>query len=105
MGGDEVVQVGGFIGESPAPPLNCYSIGFVEGAYDVGGFVGWTDDDTPSLFETNFFDKETSGTEESGIGLGLTTLEMQTPSTYEDWNPFLWVFEEGEYPKLFWEIF
>ncbi len=61
---------------------NCYSIGRVTSSGTKGGFLG--SNDTGRSLPTCFWDMETSGRTTSEGGVGLTTAEMKTLSTYID---------------------
>jgi hypothetical protein len=83
---------------------NCYSTGSVSGVEDVGGLVGYNYDGT---ITNCFWDKETSGQTTSIGGMGKTTAEMQTASTFYSWacsGESGWTIDEGkDYPRLLWE--
>jgi len=91
----------------------CYSTGAVTGIGDVGGLVGGGD---PSSMTTSFWDIETSGQTTSASGIGLTTAEMQTASTFleagwdfvdevDNGTEDIWGILEGQdYPRLWWEF-
>ncbi|MHC4154874.1 MAG: GLUG motif-containing protein [Planctomycetota bacterium] len=79
---------------------NCYAVGAVDGNDYTGGFAGVCG----LLMVGNFWDKETSGQTNSDGGIGKTTAEMQTESTFTDagWD-FVEVWGIGEnqtYPFL-----
>jgi hypothetical protein len=92
--------VGGLIGANNNTIINCYAIGAVTGNRDYGGLVGknsW-------LVEDSFWDVEASGEPNSAAGIGLTTSQMQTESTFTDagWD-FVEIWNIGEnqtYPFL-----
>lgn len=94
--------VGGFIGHSGASYSNaelyrCYSTGIVTGSDRVGGFVGYYDN---TVLQNAYWDIETSGVSTSAEGTGKTTSEMQTQSTYTNWDfTSNWGMDEG-YPYL-----
>ena len=77
---------------------NSYSIGTVSNGegliYGNGDYVS-----------SSFWDVETSGQTTSYGGIGKTTVEMQTPSTFIDagWSTTIWSLTNGDYPKLTWE--
>ena len=73
--------VGGLVGESSASISNCYSLGTVTGSSRVGGLVG---DNYSCSISNCFWDVETSGNAYSDGGVGLSTAEMQTRTTYTD---------------------
>ncbi len=107
--------VGGFVGSNgwphlpmwrPYPPgdiTNCYSTGSVSGSNHVGGLVGRQG---YGRITASFWDIETSGLTISDGGVGKTTAEMQTASTFISWGCELTVWtidEEVDYPRLAWE--
>jgi len=92
--------VGGLVGLNWGTITNCYSTGHVEGTVDVCGLVGYGGGAIAS-----FWDIETSGQPSSAGGIGKTTAEMQTASTFVGWSfgP-VWTIDEGnDYPRLWWE--
>jgi The GLUG motif len=113
--GDGLGAVGGLVGSSYGRIRNCYSLAQVSGGQwsDVGGLVG---DNRYGTVDGSFWDIETSGQAESDAGTGLTTVEMQTPSTFLEagWDfvgetdngvEDLWWIDEGrDYPRLWWEL-
>jgi len=94
-------EVGGLVGMNwCADMLQCYSTGLVSGL-SGGGLVGgsWGG-------ETGcFWDIQTSGQTTSAGGMGLTTAEMQTESTFRCWaGGGVWTIDEGkDYPRFWWE--
>jgi hypothetical protein len=98
VSGDE--WVGGLVGWNWGTITNCYSTGHVEGTVDVGGLVGYGGGAIAS-----FWDIETSGQPASAGGIGKTTAEMQTASTFVGWSfGDIWMINEGkDYPRLWWE--
>lgn len=83
-----VYYVGGFVGQSyHSNYTNCYSVGKVTcvntGPVYDGGFCAYNH----SSYGTNvFWDTETSTKTYSGIGVGKTTAEMKTQSTFYGWD-------------------
>jgi hypothetical protein len=81
----------------------CYATGSVAGISAVGGLVGFY----PGEITSCFWDMETSGTETSDGGTGLTTAEMKTLSTFAregwDFGTPVWVYYTNDYPRLAWE--
>ncbi len=103
-------DVGGLIGDlgDGATLQSCYSSGEILGEESVGGLVGDSDEATVI---SCFWDKNSSGQTESGVGIGLSTTEMKDINTYLNagWDfeneiangtRNLWCLEEGEYPTL-----
>ncbi|MCK9452116.1 MAG: T9SS type A sorting domain-containing protein [Bacteroidales bacterium] len=82
-------KIGGFAGENSYTTMNnCYSTGQIINTTDatsIGGFVGHA----AGAFLTNcFWDTETSDQAASAAGIGKTTAEMKTKSTFksEGWD-------------------
>ena len=107
------IDVGGLVGRNYDKITNCYSTGRVSGIRDVGGLVGYNYKGT---VRASFWDIETSGKSTSEGGIGLSTAEMQTMSTFTDagWD-FVGEFENGPgdiwadplgsgYPVLWWQL-
>jgi len=70
-------EVGGFQA-ADSNAYNCYSTGQVSGTSRVGGFSG----SGGASVKYCYWDKETSGQNTSADGIGLTTSEMKTISSY-----------------------
>lgn len=95
---------------------NSYSTGVVTGGYlwgEVGGLVG-SDVYIDSIISNSFWDKETSGLNESNGGTGLSTAEMLDIDTFlstgwafvgktDDGVEGIWFMPEDDYPRLAWE--
>jgi len=91
---------------------NCYATGSVTGGKRFGGLVG---ENKFGEVVTSFWDIETSGQTYSDSGIGKTTYEMQTASTFleagwdfvgetENGIEDIWWIDEGQgYPRLWWE--
>jgi hypothetical protein len=91
---------------------NSYSAGVVDGTDSAGGLVGYTGIGSIS---NSFWDIETSGQATSDRGIGKTTAEMQTTTTFLNagWDFIdetvngpndIWKISEGlDYPRLWWE--
>ncbi|MCF8368554.1 MAG: hypothetical protein K9G76_05890 [Bacteroidales bacterium] len=134
------MYVGGLIGRHKTNSLtqNCYSTASVTGSDDIGGLFGYnssshvencystgivnsTSKSTGGLIGASyngatcinsFWDMETSGQTSSGGGVGKTTAEMKTLSTFVDvgWDfPNTWHIDESTnpdnigYPSLAWQ--
>jgi hypothetical protein len=106
-------SVGGLVGDNWIFRItNCYSTGAVTGDDYVGGLVGNSDDENTN---SSFWDIETSERSMSAVGIGKTTAEMQTASTFleagwdfvdeiENGTEDIWWIDEGrDYPRLWWE--
>ena len=107
-------SVGGLVGSNVEGDVSqCYSTGSVSGENSVGGLVGhrWGWDAVRACF----WDIETSGQTISAGGIGKTTAEMQTASTFleagwdfvdetENGTEDIWRILEGlDYPRLWWQ--
>ena len=95
------LAVGGFCGYLMNGTItDCYSIGAVTGltTSNIGGFCGAS---VSGTCDSCFWDVDTSGQASSVCGMGKTTDEMQTESTFTDagWN-FDSVWEMDRYPIL-----
>ena len=108
-------DTGGFVGKLQISSTveNCYATGAVEGGENTGGFAGNVSSDSVVLY--CFWDINTSGQIASAGGTGKTTAEMQSISTFANWNivsidnfnrdtPTIWFIDDGnDYPRLGWE--
>ena len=103
--------VGGLVGYNDSGTItSCYAAGSVSGTYDVGGLVGLNN---TGAITASFWDTQTSGlVDDSQGGIGKTTAQMQTVSTFTDagWDftakdgdPADWRMPLSSYPKLGWE--
>lgn len=96
-------KIGGFAG-SAYYLQNCYSAGKVEisnAGEHIGGLVGALGSGNISLDESNYWDTESSGQAVSAMGTGKTTAQMQTQSTFTDWDfTTVWNIASGTYPFL-----
>jgi hypothetical protein len=103
-------DVGGFIGYGYGNISNSYSTGSVTGNTEVGGFIGYNDGVT---LTDSYWDTDTSNLDTSPAGVGKTTSEMQTLSTFSTWDisligdfdeldPTTWFIDASiDYPRLF----
>ena len=73
--------IGGLIGYNVyyTTVTNCYSTGSVSGNSSIGGLIGANAGDPVNYC---FWDMETSGRSNSAGGIGKTTIQMKTESTY-----------------------
>jgi len=106
--------VGGLIGQNSGGVARCYSAGTVSGHQYVGGLVGYNDPDYGRVSDC-FWDAETWLQTPDDVGIGKTTAEMQTASTFLDagWDfagemangtdDIWWILEGRDYPRLWWE--
>jgi hypothetical protein len=94
--------VGGLVGENYKGTItNCYATGNVSGKDYVGGLVGYN---YKGMVNSSFWDTQTSGRTTSAGGIGKTTAEMKTISTFTNagWD-FVEIWGIGEnqtYPFL-----
>jgi len=103
--------VGGLVGFNEDHVHRCYSTGAVSGGASAGGLVGITGGvggSTGGTVAYCFWDTQTSGQLRSSGGIGKTTAEMQTASTFLVWGTCehegVWTIDEGrDYPRLSWE--
>jgi hypothetical protein len=95
--------IGGLVGENSLGIITqSYATGAVIGTDYVGGLVGSSD----SSIISSYYDSETTGCE-TGHGEPKTTIQMQTPITFVDWD-FTGVWginpeQNGGYPFLRWQ--
>ncbi|MFO7444901.1 MAG: T9SS type A sorting domain-containing protein, partial [Ignavibacteriaceae bacterium] len=95
--------VGGLIGNDLSSGINnCYSSSFVSGDSYIGGIIGVGD------AANCFWDKTINSTLDNSAGIGITTNEMKSHSTYLNagWDPGIWCINENYndgYPFLFWQ--
>jgi hypothetical protein len=106
--------VGGFIGQSwvdmgSVTITNSFSTGFVDGVSGTGGFIGNSMSMMGTIDITNcYWDIETSGQATSDGGTGKTTAEMNTQSTFTNWDftTPIWIIHSAlnsGYPYLEWQ--
>ena len=89
---------GGLVGWNEGTVAYCYSAGKVDGYNNIGGLVGHNDGGTVS---DSYYDKDVSGQKDTGRGTPKTTSQMQTKSTYADWDfTSVWSIDPGQYPEL-----
>jgi hypothetical protein len=118
-------DVGGLVGLNNGSITMSYSIGTARVVDNpiggsAGGLVGTNTDRTlggnPGTVTRSFWDVETSGQARGASGIGLTTAEMQTASTFLEagWDfidetqngtdDIWWILEGQDYPRLWWEL-
>jgi hypothetical protein len=103
--------IGGLVGSNSGSITASYSGGKVRGQECVGGLLG----PNSGKITSSFWDMETSG-QTTSLGVGLTTAEMQTATTFLDagWDfidetengtdDIWWILEGQDYPRLWWEL-
>ena len=108
-------SVGGLVGFNRDHIITSYSMGVVNGDVRFGGLVG--ENSQYADISLSFWDVNTSAMSTSAGGIGKTTAEMQTTSTFLDagWDFVdetangpndIWKISEGlDYPRLWWEEF
>jgi len=101
-------NVGGLVGSGNGNGtiINSYATGNVScNNYYVGGLVG---QNSGSTIINSYYDKETTGRTDTYNGIGKTTTEMKTQSTYEGWDfENTWIFASNlnnGYPILQWQL-
>ncbi len=96
---------GGLTGKNNGIIHSSYSIGTVNGHNFSGGLVG----SNSGSITSSFWSTQTSEQSTSAGGSGLTTEQMQTKSTYSQWDCIdeknngtsdFWYLQEGSYPQL-----
>ena len=104
--------VGGLVESNAGTISNCYSRGRVDGMLDHGGLVSRNSGPVTN----SFWDVNSSGEPSSAAGIGLTTTEMQTMSTFTNagWDfvgetsngtDDIWAICKGaDYPRLTWQF-
>jgi hypothetical protein len=87
--------IGGLVGDNHNWIRNCYAAGPVQGVSNVGGLCGLGAD---SRVKECFWDIETTGQTASAGGIGKTTAQMKSRSTYgvNGWE----ICEGTNYPRL-----
>ena len=105
--------VGGLVGSNYGGITTSYSAATVIGERTVGGLAGVGSD---SHAVACFWDIEISGQSRSAGGIGKTTAEMQTASTFIEagWDfvdeiengseDIWWILEGQDYPRLWWQL-
>ncbi len=103
--------VGGLVGKSKGKISNCYATGSVKGYSWIGGLVGQAENTvlnsyaigsvksvenrcggliagfvSPNTVVANFYNWETSGVTDNGIGIPKSTAEMKNINTYIGWD-------------------
>lgn len=109
-------RVGGLVGRNSGSIVSSYSTSRVSGdpgGRKVGGLVG---DDNQGIILASFWDIHSSVKTTSEGGIGLTTPEMQTATTFLEagWDfidenangteDIWWIDEGKDYPRLWWEL-
>jgi len=98
--------LGGLVGHSNATISNCYSIGPVSGSGDMGGLVGSyygaQPPETSNWTTNSYWDRQTSGLNDSVGGSGQDTAAMTLNATFVGWDfNAIWNIVEGtSYPFL-----
>jgi hypothetical protein len=106
------MRVGGLVGASSlhGAVTHCYAAGGAVGRSDVGGLVG-----AGAGIVTDSFWNTDAGVKKSVGGVGKTTRQLETRSTFTDagWDfvdedtngaEDLWTIRQEEYPRLAWEL-
>ena len=92
--------IGGLVGSNGNGHIEySYCYGAVTGAQDVSGLSAFSNSN--SVVVSSYWDTETSGRATSQGGTGKTTAEMQTVSTYTNWDfTDTWYMPNDDYPVL-----
>lgn len=87
------------VGHNNGTIANSYAAGSVQGVYFVGVLVGYNDYGTTT---SSYWDIQKSGITTSSGGIGKTTAQMKTQSTFVNWDfTNVWAIDEGKsYPYL-----
>jgi len=96
-------QSGGFMGNTFNDVItNCYCAGNITGISEIGGFIGM--DNSSTTINNCFWDIESSGQSTSVGGIGKTTVEMKTGSTFTSagWD---FLYETANGIDDYWGIF
>ena len=104
--------VGGLVGENDGDVMYSYSTALAIGQSHVGGLVGYN---RYGRALHSFWDIQASGLTSSAAGIGLPTAHMQDIDTYladgwdfigetENGQEDIWWIEDGDYPRLWWEL-
>jgi alpha-tubulin suppressor-like RCC1 family protein len=96
---------GGLVGRNSGIITTSYSTYIVGAGHSCGGLVG---SGSSSGVTLSFWDMEISGRTMSAGGIGLTTAEMQSVTTFQIWgtcgNGGIWNIDDGrDYPRLWWQ--
>jgi hypothetical protein len=96
---------GGLVGENYGGTItNSYATGNVSGFEFTGGLVGYNS----GTVSASFWDIETTGQSSSAGGVGKTTAQMKTKSTFTSafWDFVnIWtICETTNYPRLLWQV-
>lgn len=97
-------NVGGLVGRNAVSGQvnKCFATGKVEGeGNNTGGLVG----ENQGIVDDSYYDKDTTGQDDTGKGIPRSTEQMMQQTTFEDWNfDETWeILEEENYPFLQWE--
>ena len=94
-------NVGGLVGINNKTIENCYAVGLVTGTGTyVGGLVG-ENRGVSATVTSSYYDSTTTGQSDTGKGVGETTANMKTQSTFTGWDfTNIWTIETGSYPTL-----
>jgi hypothetical protein len=108
-------DVGGLAGANSSIISSSYSTGVVSGESRTGGLVGYSMWEY-AVITSSFWNVESSGLSISDGGIGRTTAEMQSATTFlnSGWDfidetangteDIWWINEGQNYPRLWWEL-
>lgn len=92
---------GGLLGGNNGAVSNCYSVGKVESAGNIGGLSG----KPGGTFTNDYYDMNTSGQKDTGRGNPTSTANMFKQATFSGWDfTNNWkITESHDYPRLQWQ--
>ncbi len=96
-------RAGGLTGSNTKTITNSYAVGSVSGGELTGGLVGSRETGgTYGTVASSYYDEDTTGQEDNGIGYPRSTAEMKQKSTFQGWDfDQVWAIqEELSYPYL-----
>lgn len=91
---------GGLAGGNYYTITNSYSTGEVKGNSYIGGLIGYNN--SGAVINSSYWNTQTSNLSISAGGIGKTTAQMKTKSTFVGWDfTNIWAIDEGKsYPYL-----
>jgi hypothetical protein len=122
---DWSMYVGGLVGFNNGEITNSYATGSVNGAAEVGGLVGYNNHNgtinssyatgsvngylyvgglvgvNDGTINSSYFDIQTTGQADNGVGMGLTSLQMKQSGNFTGFDSNTWViYEDRTNPLL-----
>ncbi|MDD4238170.1 MAG: cadherin-like beta sandwich domain-containing protein [Desulfotomaculaceae bacterium] len=106
-GGSQIGGLVGWHGYSGYKIENCYSTGLVSGDSAAGGLIGVNGDwlQGRGIVSNSYYDRQTSGRNDSDKGIPKYTTDMKRKATYGSWDfSNIWKIREGSsYPLFQWQ--